>query len=419
METDFYAPAFLIQIEGRDLSEDVTQEIKSFVFEDNERELDLMELTLTARNLQFVDDPLFQEGNEIAVRFGYAGGELSPKKKAVIKDVEYDFPEEGGPEVTLRAYDKGHRLAGRENQKVWSKPPPGILCSEIAEEIAAKHGLRPVVEETATRHLRVAQSNVSDAEFLIELAKSARPKAGGAAGYAFFVQDDELHFRPPGLDEAPVAVLEYFTDARGVLRSFKPATQSQGAKGAGVEAKAVGVDPRKKAPVERRASNASSPGRTVLGGKTYLVDGNAGEKEFEDQESGRVKPSFARSEGFHEEPDAEPAQDEAGGAFVEAEMRQVEATAVTVGIPSLRAKRNVEVRGVGRKFSGVYRVQSVRHEFGESGYSCELKLRRNALGKGAGDNAEDALGRENDAPAAAREEEPGMVRVDADTGEAL
>ena len=30
-----------------------------------------MELSVTNRNLQFVDDPLFQEGNEIVARFGY------------------------------------------------------------------------------------------------------------------------------------------------------------------------------------------------------------------------------------------------------------------------------------------------------------------------------------------------------------
>ena len=102
--------------------------------------------------------------------------------------------------------------------------------------------------------------------------------------------------------------------------------------------------------------------------KTYLVDGNTGEEKFEEQESGHVKPTFARSEGFHEEPSQEPAQDEAEGDFKEAEMRQVEATASTIGIPTLRAKRNVEVKGVGRKFAGVYYVQGVRHEFGESGY---------------------------------------------------
>jgi len=47
-----------------------------------------------------------------------------------------------------------------------SHPAPGIAYSEIAEEIASAQGLRPVVTPTSDRHLRVAQSNISDAQFL-------------------------------------------------------------------------------------------------------------------------------------------------------------------------------------------------------------------------------------------------------------
>ena len=53
------------------MAANITREITSIVFEDNEEELDVMELSVTNRNLQFVDDPLFQEGNEIVARFGY------------------------------------------------------------------------------------------------------------------------------------------------------------------------------------------------------------------------------------------------------------------------------------------------------------------------------------------------------------
>ncbi|KUK47141.1 MAG: Phage protein D-like protein, partial [Actinobacteria bacterium 66_15] len=104
MDLDTFKPTFLIQIEGQDLSKDITQEITSFVFTDNEEELDVLELSVTDRNLQFVDDPLFQEGNEIVARFGYVGN-LSPRKKAVIKDIDYDFPENGDPTIRIKAYD--------------------------------------------------------------------------------------------------------------------------------------------------------------------------------------------------------------------------------------------------------------------------------------------------------------------------
>lgn len=442
MRLDDYQPTFLIEIEGKRLSKDITHEITSFVFEDNEAEMDVMEISVTDRYLQFVDDPLFQEGNEIAARFGYVD-DLSPRKVAVIKEIDYDFPESGEPTIKIKAYDKGHKLAGKQIQRVWQKPAPGILYSEIAEKIASEHGLTPVVTKTVGRHLRVAQGNLSDAQFLKTLAAKSRDKDGkGVTGYVFYVQDDELHFHPRKLESRPGMALEYFTDREGVLRSFTPSTQSQGVKGAGTETKAVGVDPRKKGHVEHAANNATTTDRTSLGKKTYLVDGNTGDGKYRKGESGKVAQSFERSETFYEEPRQEPAQDKAESHFKETELRQVEAAAVTIGIPTLVAKQNIEVRGVGRKFSGTYYCTSVRHIFGD-GYSCELKLKRNALGKGAGSKSVEAKGKRNEheaprqpkkqaatksghaaqvkqsQPARPVKPKPKMVRIDANTGRIL
>jgi len=108
MDLDTFKPTFLIQIEGQQLSADITQEITSFVFEDNEEELDVLELSVTDRNLQFVDDPLFQEGNEIVARFGYVG-DLSPRKKAVIKDIDYDFPDHDPHQSLRQGFQAGRK----------------------------------------------------------------------------------------------------------------------------------------------------------------------------------------------------------------------------------------------------------------------------------------------------------------------
>ncbi len=447
MELDIYQPTFVIEIEGKRLSKDITHEITSFVFEDNEEEMDVMEVSITDRYLQFVDDPLFQEGNEIVARFGYAG-DLSPRKVAVIKEIDYDFPDSGEPTIQVKAYDKAHKLSGKQIQRVWQKhvlskvegSAPGILYSEIAEQIAREHGLTPVVTKTVGRHLRVAQSNVSDAQFLKLLAAKSRAKDGrGVTGYVFYVQDDELHLHPRKLESRPALVLEYFTDREGVLRSFKPSTQSQSVKDAGTEVRAVGVDPRRKAHIEHKANNATTPDRTSLGKKTYLVDGNAGEGRYRTHESGKIAQSFERSKGFHEEPRQEPAQDKAESHFKEAELRQVEASAITIGIPTLVAKQNIEVRGVGRKFSGTFYCTSVRHIFGD-GYSCELKLKRNALGKGAGSKSSEVKGKRNEHEAPRHPKKsavklsprssnktvarpvksrPKMIRIDANTGKRI
>lgn len=435
MQQDVYQPTVIIEIEGHRLSKDITHEITSFSFEDNEEELDVMEVTVSDRNLQFVDDPLFQEGNEIVARFGYVDN-LSAKKVAVIKEIDYDFPDGSDPTIRIKAYDKGHALTGKQIQRVWQKPAPGILYSDIAEKIAKEHGLAMAIEPTIGRHLRVAQGNVSDAAFLKALAEKSRSTDGkGAGGYVFFVQDNVLHFHPRKLSGRPGLVLEYFTDREGMLRSFAPSTQSQCVKGAGTETKSIGVDPRRKRYVEHKANDANTPERTVLGKKTYLVDGKTGEGKYRKHESGKIIPTYEHSENRLEREKHEPGQDHAESRFKNAELRQVEATAVTIGIPTLVAKQNIEIRGVGRKFSGIYYCTSVRHVF-QDGYSCELKLKRNAFGKCAGVKASDSKGRKNEqtAPKHAKKgaagtrkqsqstaprpvkPTPAMVRIDANTG---
>lgn len=419
MATDFHQPTFLIEIEGKGLSRDITQEITSFVYTDNESELDVLELFITNRNLQFVDDPLLQEGNEIAARFGYVNN-LSPRKKAVIKEIDYDFPENGNPAIRVKAFDKGCKLAGKVNQKVWQKNSPGILYSEIAQEIAKNNGLKSVITPTRGHHLRVVQSNISDAQFLKELALKSRDKdSDGSAGYVFFVQDDELHFHPRLLDIAPQISLEYFTEAKGLLCSFRPGTQTQSTKGAGVETKSTAVDPRLKKPVEHKANDSSTPDRPVLGKQTYLVNGATGESKFSGNETGKVVPVFDTSETLHEKTGKTAIQDIAEGNFREAELTQVEAVATTVGLPTLQAKKNVEIKGVGKKFSGIWYCTSVRHSIGPSGYTCELHVKKNALGKGTGIKAADVKGRLNKEEAKSKPDKPVMIKIDANTGNRL
>ena len=406
-------PTFQIQIDGEPLESSITKEILALVFEDNEQELDVLSLTVANRDLRLTDAHFFQEGNEISVRFGYRD-QLSPIRTTVIKDIDYDFPESGCPTIRVKAYDKAFKMAGSEIQKVWQKPAPGILYSEIAAAIAEKHGLEPVITPTLGFHLRVVQSNISDARFLQDLAAKARAKEGaGLAGFAFYVEGHQLHFHPQGLDLPPSHQLAYFPKSQGVLRAFRPATQSQAAKGAGTETKTIGIDPRKRKIVTHKANNQTAAKRTSLGHQTYLVDGNTGEGVFQDNQSGHIVPTFDRAETIYEEPVTEPAQDLAEGRFKAAEMRQVEATALTIGLPDLAAKQNVAISGVGEKFSGIYYCISVRHTIDASGYQCEAKLRRNALGKGAGSRSEPAKGIPN------RQEDPKpppSIFIDANTG---
>jgi hypothetical protein len=282
------APIVILKINGQRLSLDLTDRLVSFVYEDHEAALDLLEITLADPYLQCVDHPLFQEGHVIRVRFGYAD-QLSPTKVGVIREISYDYPETGVPTITLKAYDKGCKLTTEQVQRVWERAG-GIRASDIATTIAIEHGLTPVVTTTVDRFPRLHQSKRSDAQWLARLAKTARALDGkGTTGYLFFIEGDELHFHPRGLEQPPVMALEYFTDRQGVLRSFRPSTRTQGEATSGQSTTAVGVNPATKTAATSTAENASTPERPVLGSKTVqgtkgtgsgpvVIDANSGKR---------------------------------------------------------------------------------------------------------------------------------------------
>ena len=280
------APVVLVEIEGTRLSRDLTDRLVAFVYEDHETALDLLEITLADPYLQCLDDPLFQEGHDLRVRFGYAD-QLSSTKVGVIKEISYDFPETGVPTITLKAYDKGCKLSAEQVQRVWERAG-GIRASDIATAIAQEHGLTPVVTTTVDRFPRLHQSKQSDAQWLASLAKTARAVEGkGTTGFAFYVEGEELHFHPRGLEQPPVMALEYFTDRHGVLRSFRPSTHTQGEATRGQSTTAVGVNPATKSAATTTADNATTPERPVLGSNTLQGTDAGSERVVIDANSGR------------------------------------------------------------------------------------------------------------------------------------
>lgn len=354
---------------------DITGEVMSFVFEDNENRLDTLEITVANRDLRLTDHPLLQEGNSVWCRWGY-GLDMTPPRDMVIRETECVFPEGDVPTIKLTAYDLAVTLGTVARQRVWRGEGGALIAyHEIAERIAAENGLTPVVAQGGPRHQEVAQANETDLTLLVRLAKELN--------FACYVQDRDLHFHPRELAESPTHRFVYRLDGSGLLKSFTPKSQGM-LTGRMSTIKSVGVDPREKQVATAEASNATEGDRVSLGDRVR-VSGSDGLT---------IIPSMGRAEGMRNHDADDKARVKA--EFEGAEMRQVEASAETIGLPDLRAKTNIEIGGVGNKFNGVYRVEMVRHKIDQSGYGCELTLRRNALGRGAGDKTEQTTGVTNE-----------------------
>ena len=197
-----YAPTLIVEIGGQQLPEDISAHIESFSYEENEKQMDELTLTITKGDLSYVDNPMLQEGKEIRVRWGYVGN-MSEVRTCTIKEINYTFGEDGLIRIEITAYDKRHKLTGRASRQCWKN----TTLSGVVRDIAAKHNLSAVVEvDDDLLYEFLSEGAKNDLVFLKELAEDA--------GCSVWVVNDELYFRPNKVNE-PVYSFTYGQDKDG------------------------------------------------------------------------------------------------------------------------------------------------------------------------------------------------------------
>ena len=235
-----YAPTFIVEIGGQELPEDISAHIENFAYEENEKQMDELSITITKGDLSYVDHPMLQEGKEIRVRWGYVGN-LSEVRTCTIKEINYSFGEDGLIRMEITAYDKRHKLTGRASRQCWKDKK----LSEIVQDIASKHNFKAVIEiEDDMLYEFLSEGAKNDLVFLKELAEDA--------GCSIWVVNDELYFKPNKINE-PVYTFRYGEDKDGYLQSFRISSKAEQGKGTGRATEAIGIDPLKKEVIQEGA----------------------------------------------------------------------------------------------------------------------------------------------------------------------
>ena len=228
-----YAPTFIVEIGGQKLPEDISAHIENFSYEENEKEMDELRITITKGDLSYIDNPLLQEGKEVKVRWGYIGN-LSEVRTCTIKEINYSFDDDGFIRMEILAYDKRHRLTGRASRQCWKDKK----ISDVVKDIATKHNFKAVIEiEDDMLYDFLSQGAKNDLVFLKEIAEDA--------GCSVWVVNDELYFKPNKIEE-PVYKFRYREDKDGYLRYFRISSKAERGKGTGRKTEVAGIDPLKK-----------------------------------------------------------------------------------------------------------------------------------------------------------------------------
>ncbi|MEU6716717.1 phage baseplate assembly protein V [Nonomuraea sp. NPDC046802] len=341
---DAFAPRAEVRIAGVTLAADVSRHLISLRYDNSLELADMFTLVLDNAGHRFTDSPLFELGKSVEIHLGY-GDRLTPMMLGEIASIEPDFPESGAPTFTLRGYDRSHRL----RHEMPDRPAFRFTNdSAIAAQIALEAGLIPVVDPSPFTHT-VAHRAGTDMALLKERA--------AANFFDVYVWWDKLFFRfPRPQSDAPV--LEWGVN----LSAFHPRVANAGMAGLQVvrgysqelaqsivgvmSATALDLD----AIIEKLGSAAvgalTGLGRRVVRGRpvTTPLDATALAKSLLQQ----------LLEGMYE------------------------ARGACMGLPDLRAGRFVAVRGVGRRFSGLYRLKRVIHTLDSGGYRTEFEVTQRA-----------------------------------------
>jgi phage protein D len=342
----FYAPDFSVKIAGLTLAADVRTAVRSLTYDNNIDTADMFTLQLSNADLRFTDSALFDVGKTVEVHMGYAG-ELQPMMLGEITAVNPSFPEGGAPTITITGYDKSHRM--RHNS-----PPHKTFKyandSLVAAQIAAENGLIPIVDPAPTMRESIDQHS-SDWALLQELADRNY--------FQVFVHWDKLYFRFPR-PQTEMVVLEWGRN----LSSFSPRLSTSGQYG-----------------IQVVRSYDYELAQTIIAILPAVALDTDLDNIIERLGSGFVDQLL--SLGRYVVRDKKVSNYFEAAALAKTILQQLleglyEGSGSCIGIPDLRAGEMVEVRNVGKRFSGKYRLSRVTHTIDEGGYRTSFEVTQRA-----------------------------------------
>jgi phage protein D/phage baseplate assembly protein gpV len=335
-----YAPRFDVRIEGLTLAADVTDQALSLTVE---TDLDLagsFRLVLRNADNSLLDSALLDIGRTVEIHLGY-GDHLLPAFLGEIAAIEPSFPQDGPPTVAVSGYDKSYRMRRAQPE---AAEYTLVNDSLIAAELAALNGLVPVVDPTpgfAAKTIKVE----NDFAFLKSRAQR----------YFFdvYVEWDRLHFEFPRPQSA-ARVLEWGSN----LSSFEPRISSAGLAGLQV---VRGYNQE----LAQRVHAAVLAADFDLDNLVERLGGAAVE----------LLGSLVR-EGVRQQPVDNPLDAVVLAKSLLGNLLEglYEGSGSCIGLPDLRAGRYVRIQGVGKRFTGTYRLRRVTHRIDSTGFTTDFSI---------------------------------------------
>ena len=341
-----------LKIDGTNVSEEIYDSRIGMEVDDSLLLPDMFSIHLRDPSFRWADSDNFELGKAVEITVKGEGG-ASKLLTGEITAIEPGFSQTVGPTTVVRGYDQSHRLHRAKQTKTYVQETD----SDIAKKIARECGLQAEVDSTREVHEYVSQDNQTDMEFLQDRAQRI--------GYHMYVEDNKLCFRQAPETEPQVPALEWGINLLDFQARLTTAQQV-------TEVTVRGWDPKTKKEI---IGQATVPQDTPQVGE-QRSGGDAAKRAFniESKEIVVNRPVATQAEA---DALAQSICDEMGNAFIQAE-------GTCRGEPAVHAGAIVEIKGIGQRFSGRYRVTHAIHRYDDSGYTTRFEIsgrRANTLGQ--------------------------------------
>ncbi len=349
-------PNFKILINGSLLSVEPETHVTSIMVDDDTElpsmfSFELVNSESDIKDLKWIDEQqeLFVIGNEVDIKLGY-GDNLETIIAGEITTLEPEFNFNRLPRLTVRGYDRRHRLQRGRNTRTFVQQKD----SDIADIIARDAGLTPKTEDSKVIHPYILQANQTDLEFLHERARRIQ--------YEVVVEDKTLFFRPVANAESPVFTLSLEDD----LLEFYPRLSSMG-QVSEVTVTSYNSKDKENQKFEWQAKPGDEVSRMGGNNSAAILSENAFGIAVETISN---QPVMSLSE----------AEQLAKSRFNHIALLLITGEGVCRGRTDLRSGKVIEINGVGKQFSGQYYVTATSHHYRSSGYyTSKFYVQRNAL----------------------------------------
>jgi phage protein D len=347
-------PEIKVKVNGSPLADEDLDDVLSVSINEKVNALTVLTLKVmvswdkTRSKLVWVDEPKIKEGDEVTVSLGYLGA-VKDLFIGEITGMSFEMDVEGVPTVTLNGYDLRHRLK-RSNVPDSYKDK---TYDSIVKAITGKVGLTATVEgsKSSRKYERVRMdSTANELSYLETITKKI--------GYDITVQGKKIFLRSQGdaLKKSAVVTLNFEAD----LSSFSVQVSSMELVQS-VSIKSYNID--SKEGTVAKITSASKDLGTNAGYKKAIS--NFGDSQDVDT-----------AEPF---PNKIELEDAAQAKFDEMSLSYIQVSVSCQGRTDLKAGDIVKVEGVGKKFSGLYYMDSVTHSYNPgSGYQTNFSGRSNA-----------------------------------------